>query len=90
MLSKFVIIVLSLPLLISFISCERVDESVSAPKQAERIESYLNGSKNPFTIDNGVYRVKTNKVDNSKGAVVEVGDSLYVYFAEYIFKSAPE
>lgn len=86
MLKRTVVILLSA---FSLISCKKIDEDVSSSKQVERIETYLATKTEPFTIDSDVYRVKTNVVDNSSNIALAVGDSLYIFYAQYIFNTAP-
>lgn len=83
-------IIIILLFLAQFVACKKIDERVSASNQIERIASYLAGKTEPFTVYNDVYRVKTNTVDNSNNAALSVGDSIYISFAQYIFKTAPD
>lgn len=80
-------IVLPLFVTIMMLSCANQEAVESVEDQKEYIESYLTTYDYDYTSLGGVYRVVTPSKDPS-GIYLESGDSLYFYFAQYLFGSS--
>ena len=66
--------------------CKKDDDENSVYNQDERIRRYLDSNNITYVSYGGIFKSYLNTVPNN-GRLLQPGDSLYFYFAEYMFSS---
>lgn len=84
-------ILISTIFLFAFLSCGKEDKKLTIAKQEEQIEAYItrNFADYPVVRRNGSNRIIIESAAVSVTDSLEYGDTLHIYYAGYIFTSAP-
>lgn len=87
---KTAILILSVVLL-SAVACSKQDKALTIADQEDAIDSYISGTLGDYPVvrRNGSNRVIIEPADISVTDSLEYGDSLYFYYAGYVFTSTP-
>ncbi len=89
-MNKFLIILLLIT------SCQKVEDEDTTFEQTKRIEKYLQSEGSVYTISDNLYKVMLTaepdvpaKTLNKEIKMLERGDTVSIYFAQYTFKDKP-
>ncbi len=79
--------IISIVIIITIFSCAKEDEKNNIAQQEEQIEKYINSLEDAKVIfsDSDVWRVITK--DGNSEKVAKPGDSIFFYYAAYIFSN---